>query len=244
MMRLLSLFTLMGTLSVGLAMGQEKPVPTEAEKGAIAEIRKSGGQVMELAQNDARLDVAFHLADGKITDESLAPLKNLPQIAQLNLRGREITNAGLVHLKDLKGLVRLHLEKTKVTDEGLENLKGLENLEYLNLYGTTVTDAGLKHLEGLKKLKKIYLWQTQVTDAGVAGLKAAVPQIQIIRGVDLAKPAEEKKPEEPKPEEKKSQTNRLPFPYQWPLKMCHCLSVLGQAVLFPTIRSNPTRPLA
>ena len=203
MMRLLSLFALMGTLSVGLAMGQEKPAPTEAEKGAIAEIRKSGGQVMELAQNDARLDVAFHLADGKITDESLAPLKNLPQIAQLNLRGREITNAGLVHLKDLKGLVRLHLEKTKVTDEGLENLKGLENLEYLNLYGTTVTDAGLKHLEGLKKLKKIYLWQTQVTDAGVAGLKAAVPQIQIIRGVDLAKPAEEKKPEEPKPEEKK-----------------------------------------
>ncbi|HEY0983627.1 hypothetical protein [Schlesneria sp.] len=203
MLRVMSLFALLGTFSAGMAIAQENAAPSEAEKTAIAEVRKSGGQVMELAQNDPRLDVAFHLADGKITDDSLAPLKNLPRVAQLNLRGREITSAGLAHLKDLKGLVRLHLEKTKVTDEGLENLKGLENLEYLNLYGTAVTDAGLKHLHGLKKLKKLYLWQTQVTDAGVAELKAALPEIQIIRGVDLAKPAEEKKAEEPKPEEKK-----------------------------------------
>jgi Leucine-rich repeat (LRR) protein len=203
MIRRICLFAFLGTISLGLANAEEKPVRSDAEKGAIAEIKKSGGQVMELAQNDSRLDVAFHLADGKITDAELAPLEKLTQIAQLNLRGREITNAGLGHLKDLKSLVRLHLEKTKVTDDGLQNLKGLENLEYLNLYGTEVTDAGLKHLEGLKKLKKIYLWQTKVTDAGVAGLKAALPEIQIIRGVDLVKPSEEKKPEEPKPEEKK-----------------------------------------
>lgn len=203
MIRMLSTFVVAGTLSISLAVAADKPVLSDAEKGAIAEIQKSGGQVMELAQNDARLDVAFHLADGKITDEQLAPLAKLPQLAQLNLRGREITNAGLVYLKDLKGLVRLHLEKTKVTDDGLQSLKGLENLEYLNLYGTEVTDAGLKHLEGLKKLRKLYLWQTKVTDAGVDGLKAAIPEVQIVRGVEPAKPAEEKKPEEPKAEEKK-----------------------------------------
>ena len=203
MIRLFSIFAIVGTLSVGVVTAQEKPAHTDAEKAAIAQIKKSGGQVMELAQNDARLDVAFHLADGKITDAELAPLEGLPTVAQLNLRGREITNAGLVYLKNLKGLMRLHLEKTKVTDDGLQQLSGLENLEYLNLYGTEVTDAGLKHLEGLKKLRKLYLWQTKVTDAGVAALKGAVPEIQIIRGVELAKPAEEKKPEEPKPEEKK-----------------------------------------
>jgi len=205
MIRRLSFWAVLGffVFAAGVVTADDKPVPTEAEKAAIADIRKSGGQVMELAQNDSRLDVAFHLADGKITDEQLVPLKNLPKVAQLNLRGREITNAGLVNLKDLKGLVRLHLEKTKVTDEGLEQLKGLESLEYLNLYGTAITDAGLKHLEPLKKLKKLYLWQTQVTDAGVAGLKAAIPELQIIRGVELAKPVEEKKAEEPKPEEKK-----------------------------------------
>lgn len=203
MFRRISILAVMAALSVGTASAADKQPLTEAETAAIAEIKKSGGQVMELAQNDSRLDVAFHLADGKITDDQLVPLKNLPRLAQLNLRGREITNAGLVNLKDLKGLVKLHLEKTKVTDDGLKNLVGLENLEYLNLYGTEVTDAGLKHLEGLKKLRKLYLWQTQVTDGGVAALKAAVPELQIVRGVEPAKPAEEKKAEEAKPEEKK-----------------------------------------
>lgn len=177
----------------------EKPQPTEAQKQAVAQIKKLGGLVLEIAQNDPRLDVAFHLADAKITDAELALVKPLTQVAYLNLRGTEITDAGLAHLAELKGLVRLHLEKTKITDAGLEHLKGLENLEYLNLYGTAVTDAGLKHLEGLKKLKKLYLWQTQVTDAGVSALKQALPELQIVRGLELAQPAaSEKKPEEKK----------------------------------------------
>jgi len=202
MIRTVGLCLVMSSFVGSMAYSEEKAPPTEAEKSAMAEIRKAGGQVMELAQNDARLDVAYHLADGKIEDAQLAPLKNLPKLAQLNVRGKDITDAGLVHIKDSKGLVRLHLERTKVTDAGLENLKGLENLEYLNLYGTAVTDAGLKQLEGLKKLKRLYLWETKVTDAGVAALKAAVPEIQIVRGVEPAKPAEAK-PEEKKPEEKK-----------------------------------------
>lgn len=191
----------LGLLAHGLS-AEDKPQPTEAEKQAIAAIKKLGGNVMEIAQNDARLDVAFHLADSKIGDEQLALVKNLPRTTILNLRGTEITDAGLANIKDLKGLTKLHLEKTKITDAGLEQLKGLENLEYLNLYGTQVTDAGLKHLEGLKKLKKVYLWQTPVTDAGVAALKAAVPDVQITRALELPKP--EPKPEEKKPEEKKS----------------------------------------
>ena len=202
MIRAVGLCLMMSGVFVSIGFSKEKPAPTDAEKAAMAEIRKVGGQVMELAQNDARLDVAYHLADGKIEDAQLASLKNLPKLAQLNVRGKDITDAGLVHIKDSKGLVRLHLERTKVTDAGLEHLKGLENLEYLNLYGTAVTDAGLKNLEGLKKLKRLYLWETKVTDAGVTAIKAAVPGLQVIRGVEPAKPAEAK-PEEKKPEEKK-----------------------------------------
>jgi len=199
MIRTVGLCLVLGSVMGALAHSEDKAPPTEAEKAAMAEVRKAGGQVMELAQNDARLDVAYHLADGKVEDGHLAPLKNLPKLAQLNVRGKDITDAGLVHIKDAKGLTRLHLERTKVTDAGLEHLKGLENLEYLNLYGTAVTDTGLKHLEGLKKLRRVYLWETKVTDAGVAALKTAVPEIQVIRGVEPAKPAE------PKPEEKKEE---------------------------------------
>jgi hypothetical protein len=130
-----------------------------AEVEAINKLKQAGAQISEVAQNDHHIEVAFHLSSNKITDEQIAPLKDLARlVVMVNLRG------------------------TEITDAGLEQLKGLENLEYLNLYSTPITDAGLKHLEGLKKLRHVYVWQTQVTDAGVNALKAAVPEVKIIRG--------------------------------------------------------------
>ena len=154
----------------------------DAEKKAIAKIRESGALVLEIAQNDNRLDVSYITAQAKITAEQLAPLKELTKLAHLNLRGLEIGDDAVAHIAGQKTLVKLHLEKTKITDKGLEHLKGLENLEYLNLYGTEITDAGLAHLEGLKKLKSLYLWQTKVTDEGVKKLQAAIPGLKIVRG--------------------------------------------------------------
>lgn len=154
----------------------------EKEKKAIARIRETGALVLEIAQNDKRLEVSYITAQTKISNEHLLPLKDLTRLAKLNLRGLDISDEGLTSIAGQKSLVRLHLEKTKVTDKGLEHLKGLENLEYLNLYGTEITDAGLPHLEGLKKLKSLYLWQTKVTDEGVKKLQEALPDLKIIRG--------------------------------------------------------------
>jgi len=47
MIRLLSILTVTGTLGFSLALAADKPALTEAETAAIAQIRKSGGQVME-----------------------------------------------------------------------------------------------------------------------------------------------------------------------------------------------------
>lgn len=177
-MRPLILSTLLLFVTASTTTAQD----AEAEKKAIAKIRECGALVLEIAQNDNRLDVSFLTAQGKVTNELLTPLKDLTRLAHLNLRGTEITDEGLATIAKQKTLVRLHLEKTKVTDKALEQLKGLENLEYLNVYGTEVTDAGLAHLEGLKKLKSLYLWQTKVTDEGVKKLQAALPELKIIRG--------------------------------------------------------------
>lgn len=177
-MRPLILSTTLFCLAVSTVAAQD----AEAEKKAIAKIRECGALVLEIAQNDNRLDVSYLTAQGKVTDELLAPLKDLTRLAHLNLRGTETTDAGLAHFARQKTLVRLHLEKTKITDKGLEQLKELENLEYLNLYGTEITDAGLVHLEGLKKLKSLYLWQTKVTDEGVKKLQMALPGLKIVRG--------------------------------------------------------------
>lgn len=133
---------------------QKESERTPQEQQAIEQIRELGGSVLEVAQNDNRLDVAYHLADGKVEDKHLEPLKNAKSVYSLNLRCTDVTDAGLANLKGLNSLVKLHLEKTKVTDKGLANLKGLSNLEYLNVYGTQVTDKGLEQLTSLKKLKK------------------------------------------------------------------------------------------
>ncbi|MCH7558876.1 MAG: SDR family oxidoreductase [Planctomycetes bacterium] len=79
-----------------VAAQKKKAARSAAELKAIAAIKKSGGSVMEIAQNDKRLEVAFHLADGKVTDKHLAPLSALKDIVHLNLRGTDVTDAGAV----------------------------------------------------------------------------------------------------------------------------------------------------
>jgi hypothetical protein len=197
-------FAMFSLLLLGIlaASAQDKAVRSDAERNALAKIQQLGGLALELAQNDPRLEVSYQQRDGKFTEECLLPLKDLKGLVHLNLRGQEVTDAQLVHLRGLVSLERLHLERTRITDKGLENLKGLVNLEYLNLYGTEISDAGLVNLEGMKKLKSLYLWQTKVSDAGVARLKKALPQVEIVRGLDLEK-KEEKKPEPKKVETKK-----------------------------------------
>jgi hypothetical protein len=198
--------------SAALAASSDKPT---AKPETVTKIEAAGATVGELAQNDPRLVVAYHLSLGeKATDEHLKPLAELagPEIYALNLSGTSITDAGLANLAKLTGLVRLHLEKTQIGDEGLKHLVGLENLEYLNLYGTKVTDAGLEHLKGLKNLKKVFIWQTPVTIAGCEKLQKALPEVAVIpdlvaekQAAEAKKKAEEakKKAEEAKAAEKK-----------------------------------------
>ncbi len=197
-MRHLSLiFTLLAAVSSNMLMAEDKPKDekpkeapkaTQAEMDGIAAVKKVGGAVLQVAQNDNRLDIAFHLADGKIGDEQVAAVKPLANIIySLNLRGTEVTDKGLEQLKDLKSLVRLHLERTKITDAGLAHLAALENLEYLNLYGTEVTDAGVQSLAGSKKLKRLYVWQTKVTEEGQTKFKAANTTAQLVPDIALEK---------------------------------------------------------
>ena len=201
MRRFALLCTLLAAVSSSTLLAQDKPKEekpkeapklTQAESDAIAAVKKAGGAVQQLAQNDHRLEIAFHLADSKpddpIGDKHVALVKPLGNILfTLNLRGTAVTDKGLEDLKNLKSLVRLHLEKTKITDAGLAHLAGLENLEYLNLWGTEVTDAGVQSLAGLKKLRAIYVYQTKVTEEGQAKFKAANTTAQLVPDFALDK---------------------------------------------------------
>lgn len=158
----------------------------------VGAIRKLGGTIRPLGTNPEEWEVAFHLRGRSLTDEGLAQIAGLKNVVYLNLAKTKITGRGLVHLKGLTQLRILHLEMTNVDDAGIAHLAGLDNLEYLNLYLTKVTDKSLAHLKGMKKLKKLYVWQTKITDSGVENLKKSLPQLKVVRGVDLSKlPVEE-----------------------------------------------------
>jgi hypothetical protein len=176
------------------------PSAESADKSLIGAIEKSGGLVLPWPGETESWEVEFHLRGRELTNEGLINVAALKTVIALNLRDTQITSAGLAHLKGLSKLKRLHLERTKIDDSGISHLTGLQNLEYLNLYGTKVTDKALDQLIGLKNLKQLYVWQTKVTDAGVDKLKKTLPNLKVIRGVDLSKIVIVKKTE-PKPEE-------------------------------------------
>ena len=171
----------------------------------VANIRAVGGQVLELAQNDNHLSVAFHLSNVELGPEQLQSLVGVKdRLAVLNLRGTKLNNDMAALLEPLTELVRLHLEKTAITDAALLHLAEMKKLEYLNLYGTGITDAGLETLAGLPALKRLYVWGTQVTPAGVQKLKEQRPELVVIGLPEPpAAPVAEQKPAEEKPAEEK-----------------------------------------
>ena len=167
-----------------LTLNISSPADADDPADAISAIKRIGGSVRPIGED---WEVDFHLRGRALTDEQLVYVAALKNVVALNLTNTKITSAGLVHLKGLEKLRWLHLEKTEVGDEGIEHLAGLTNLEYLNLYATNITDKSLRQLTGLKNLRRLYVWQTKVTDAGVAQLENALPELKIVRGVDLSK---------------------------------------------------------
>ncbi len=121
----------------------------------------------------------LHLSETQLTDAGLAQLKGLTHLQALHLSGTEVTDAGLAHIKEMSELRSLELPQG-VTDAGLARLQGLGGLQVLNLAGTQVSDAGLRGLKGLTNLKTLIL-STQVTESAIAGLRKALPGVQVLQ---------------------------------------------------------------
>lgn len=73
------------------------------------------------------------------------------------------------------------LKDTKATDADLAPLAALGSLETLDLTNTAVTDAAAPDLEKLKSLRRLYVTGTQLTPAAEQRIKAAIPQLNLIR---------------------------------------------------------------
>ena len=135
--------------------------PVDARAAAVTAIKQLGGKV--------EYEPRHFVTGNDDPKEKLA----------VSLRDRKVTDADLKHLKELTDLAHLELRGTPINDAGLAHLEGLTKLEEINLYDTTVGDVGLEHLKGLTKLRFLMLKQTNVTDAGVKKLKQALPDCEI-----------------------------------------------------------------
>ncbi len=168
---------------------------------AIRAIEEIGGQLQSI---QGAWEVDFHLRGRDLNDQGLMHVAKLKKVVWLNLRDTKVTDEGLARLRGLKALKYLHLERTAISDAGIQHLSDLPNLEYLNLYGTKITDQALETLKGNKGLKQLYVWRTEVTDQGVARLAKALPQLEIVRGMDLSKLPSSYPPETKQPQPKSS----------------------------------------
>jgi Leucine-rich repeat (LRR) protein len=113
----------------------------------------------------------INLGGTRITDSGMASLAGLIKLEDLNLNRTQISDSGVAQLDGLTALSRLSLNGTRLNGTGLAHLKGLTRIEELSLENTAVGDAGLAHLAGLVNLKILRLGGTKVGDAGVAHLK-------------------------------------------------------------------------
>ena len=91
-----------------------------------------------------------------------------------------ITEEGMARLKEMPDLAALSFAHSKVTDAGLAHLRDLPNLHWLDLSYTEVTDAGLVHLEGMSTLRDLNLYQTKVTARGHSRLRKALPNLRVV----------------------------------------------------------------
>jgi Leucine-rich repeat (LRR) protein/tRNA A-37 threonylcarbamoyl transferase component Bud32 len=115
---------------------------------------------------------ALSLRNTGVTDAGLENVEGMTSLERLMLDGTRVSNGGLVHIRHLTSLRALSLSFTSVTDTGLTEIEGLSGLEQLTLNATQLSDAGLIHLFPLKNLRRLVANRTHLSDEGLQHLAA------------------------------------------------------------------------
>ena len=150
---------------------------------AVAELKKRGAVVQQVAADTPAIDVNLSLLRDKVTDADLALLPPLhKRLVWLNLSRTAVSDEGRQQLRQLTQLRRLHAANTQLTDATFAALDGLAQLEYVNAYASGLGDQGLAKLAGLPKAARIYAWQTKVTPAAAQAARTAKPGLLVDLG--------------------------------------------------------------
>lgn len=143
------------------------------------------GAVSFEAQGSGLVTLSAVSLRGKMDDEQFASFKPvIPNLVSADLSATKITDKSVALLKDAQYLKMLRLGETQIGDGAMKAIAELPAVESLNLFGTKVTDAGVMELAKAKSLKRVYLWQTGVTEEAITKLKEQLPEVEVIVGVN------------------------------------------------------------
>ncbi len=150
-----------------------------ADAASIAALKKINVAVVPLATGTHFLEL--NMVNVPSFGDKDVPLlqKIAPQVMWLVLADTKITDAGLEPLKSCSNITRLNLKNTAITNALISLIGQFNKLEYLNIVGTKIDDAGLLGLAPSATLKKIFCWQSGITANGVMAFQKKYPNIDI-----------------------------------------------------------------
>ena len=150
-----------------------------ADSASIEALKKINVAVVPLATGTHFLEL--NMVNVPSFGDKDAPLlqKIAPQVMWLVLADTKITDAGMEPLKSCSSITRLNIKNTAITNASISLIGQFKKLEYLNIVGTKIDDAGLLGLTPSTTLKKIYCWQSGITANGVMAFQKKYPNIAI-----------------------------------------------------------------
>jgi Leucine-rich repeat (LRR) protein len=153
-----------------------------ADSASIEALKKINVAVVPLATGIHFLEL--NMVNVPSFGDKEAPLLQqiAPQVMWLVLADTKITDTGLEPLKSCANITRLNLKNTAITNASISSIGQFKKLEYLNIVGTKIDDAGLLNLTPAPTLKKIFCWQSGITTNGVMAFQKKHPKIEIDLG--------------------------------------------------------------
>jgi hypothetical protein len=184
--RLKTIFVVVAIVAVPCGLFKWKWDRKQAERRAVAEIKKVGGsvaydwQVIVIEGNRASAETLRRLKQGQRPEppgpaflRKLLGDDFLAHVVQVQFPYVEIDDSDLVWLDSLPDVERLDVRNKKsITDTGLEHLQHLSRLRYLVLNNTKATGVALRHVKRARGLRVLGLQSLPITDADLRQLEA------------------------------------------------------------------------
>ncbi len=120
-------------------------------------------QRVDLGPREKLVDGEVHITLTGWDQKDYSLLRGKPNVVVLQMANADVTDETLAHLRNLKRLKEVDLNDTRITDQGLAILKELPGLATLRLRATKITDAGFQaHLQEKESLMELDVRETEI----------------------------------------------------------------------------------